>query len=130
MMDEETRNTIASWRSARTASYALRCGLVVTLRKIGLLELAAQGQIPTPLYGQVQAFLNRERGESIKIEVGNFREWADTVNLIVMASVVSPPIGYEASDDTIGINEIPVDDRLVIFGWAQQEVAPSARFLG
>lgn len=118
---------LADWRASRTAEVLLACGLRVTLKKVKLLDLAAQGRVPLPLHARVEALI--DQSGPIRLSVAEFPDNAGVINLAVMAAVTWPPIADVPGDGVVGIEEIPVEDRLVIWNWAQQEVAPVATFL-
>ena len=120
---------LAAWRAQRTQQLALPSGLVVTVHKAGLLDLAAQGSIPTPLADTVQAMLSEaESMERVMLDLANFARYASVINIVVKAAVIDPPIADEPDATHVGITEIPMLDRLEIFNWAQQEGAALISF--
>jgi hypothetical protein len=115
------------WRARRTKQLDLTCGLTVTVKKVAILDLAAQGAIPTPLVDAVQALLNGE-GEAQRVTIEGFPEYARMVDLVVKAAVVEPPVADEPSATHVGLNELPILDRIDIFNWAQEEGAQLTTF--
>lgn len=122
--------SLAAWRAQRTQSHVLSCGLTVIARKVQLMDLAARGEIPAPLYAQVEALMGMAEQGGGRVELSDFREHAAVINLVCMAAVVSPPIAVEPSETHVGIEEIPFVDRLAIFNWAQEEASQVATFPG
>lgn len=110
---------LATWRARRQQGEEalLPSGLAVRLRRVSLLDLAEQGDIPAPLVGQVQRLLS---GEEAGIDVARFREYAATVNLVVRAALVSPRVSDEAGPESIAVDELPIADRLAVFSWANR----------
>lgn len=112
---------LATWRAKKQAGerFTLPSGLVVALRKASLLDLAEQGRIPAPLTGAVDALLSERR----TLTVQTAREFLEVVNVVVMATVIDPPISAEAGEGLLGVGELSVADRLAIYDWATEETA-------
>jgi hypothetical protein len=119
-----TPEEIAAWREGRTETMRLACGLTVTLRKVSLLDLAAAGDIPTPLIGEVEAILN----DGLRIDVGRLKETMGAVDLVVKAAVVEPTLTDAPGNGQIAVSELPGNDRLSIYTWAHKEASAFARF--
>jgi len=117
---------LTSWRASRQQTLALSCGLTVTVRKVALLDLAAQGNVPVPLHAAVQALIDRQG--STPVEVAKLADQAAVIDLVVRAAVISPPITDEPTETSITLSEIPLVDRIEIFSWAQREAAHLATF--
>lgn len=112
---------LATWRKKKQAGerFTLPSGLVVALRKASLLDLAEQGRIPAPLTGAVDALLSERR----TLTVQTAREFLEVVNVVVLATVIDPPINAEAGEGLLGVSELSVSDRLAIYDWATEETA-------
>ncbi len=117
---------VTTWRQQRTATIDLPSGLTVTLRKVTLLDLAAQGAIPTPLLSLVASMVDGTSSDRLSLE--RFPDFAEAVNCVVRAALVDPKIGD--SDDTVRIDELPFVDKLAIFNWCQAEVLALTSFSG
>jgi len=116
---------LREWREKRKGEKrVLPSGLVVTVRRCDLLDLAAQGQIPAPLMVMVGSLVTT--GMIVSIE--NFNEYASVVNLLVRACVIDPPVAEEPDDEHVGINELPMKDRVAVYNWANEGVAVLAPF--
>lgn len=122
-----TTTTLAAWRAARTSQETLPSGLLVTLRKVHLLDLAAQGQIPAPLVGQVEQLMQASAGPQA-LGVADFPRHAAVIDLVVRAALVDPPVADEPDEAHISLAELPFGDRIHIFNWAQGEAAQVATF--
>lgn len=122
---------LQDWRNKRNAveELTLQSGLVVTCRRVALLDLAANGQIPTPLLGMVEQFANSSTG-TVKINVHELPQITELVNLVVQTVVVAPAIAAEPSETHLGINELSFAERMVIFGWANGPATQLAPFPG
>lgn len=120
--------TLAAWRAQRTQVRTLPSGLSATLRKVQLLDLAAQGQIPTSLVGRVESLIAMSDQGGGAIDLADFPQHAAVINLVAKAALVDPPAADEPDDDHIGISELPFGDRLDIFNWAQEEGVALATF--
>lgn len=121
--------TLDAWRARRTATLTIADGLIVTLRRVNLVDLAARGRIPTPLLPQVEAIIRAaETSGAIEISLASFAEYGAAIDLVVLAAVISPPVAEEPSETHLGLSEIPMLDKIRIFTWAQQEAAQLATF--
>jgi hypothetical protein len=121
-----TNTALASWRAARSTTLTLSSGLVVLVRRVTIIDLAAQGRIPTPLLAQVEALVNGEQLASGNL--ASLEAAAPIIDLVARAALVSPPVADVADDDHISLDEIPILDRLAIYNWAQGEAAVLAPF--
>jgi hypothetical protein len=111
---------LKEWREKRKGEKRLLpSGLVVTVRRCDLLDLAAQGQIPAPLVAMVGNLVTT--GVAVNIE--NFGDYATVVNLLVRACMIDPPVAEEPDDEYVGIQELPMKDRIAIYNWANEGVA-------
>lgn len=120
---------LAQWRSQRTATITLPSGLGVQVQRVAILDLAAQGRIPMPLVGHVQALLDHAQTTGgVAVEVATFSDYAQIVDLIVQAAVTKPPLAAVGDEAHLGLDELPIEDKLAIFNWAQAGGAPLAAF--
>jgi hypothetical protein len=120
---------LAAWRAARQSEQSLPSGLSVKLRRVNLIDLAANGKIPTPLIGQAKQMMSdAQSAANLEISLEDFAKYAAVIDLVAAAALLSPPVAAEADDTHIAIHELPIEDRLHIFNWAQQEAAPLATF--
>ncbi len=110
---------LKAWREKRKGERkTLPSGLDVTLRRVDLLDLAVQGGIPAPLMKAADKMLI-----GTNVAVQDFEAAEPVINLVVKACVVEPAIGDEDGGDQIGVRELPVQDRLAIYNWANSGVA-------
>ena len=117
---------LTAWRASRQQTITLSCGLTVQVRKVALLDLAAQGNVPVPLHAAVQALIDRQG--STPVDVASLSDQAAVIDLVVKAAVIAPLITDEPTETSISLREIPLVDRIEIFSWAQQEGAALATF--
>lgn len=119
---------LQEWRKQRKEGekFTLPSGLEVSLRKCDLLDLAEQGQIPTPLTGLVSKML----GETTEIKADNAGEMMGVINMVVKACLVDPAVADEADDDHITIDELTTKDRLAIYNWANLGASSLVPFRG
>lgn len=105
---------LAEWREKQRGGepYVTPSGLTVRLKPCSLLDLATRGEIPEPLQTSANELLS---DKIVPLNVQNASEFEGMVNLVVMAGVVDPPIGEEATEAQMGIRELPFDDRFAIF---------------
>lgn len=99
---------LEEWRKQRQAGEdaELPSGLVVRLRKVSLMDLAEQGQIPQALVPKINELMRGKGGNS----VDEVKETAGLVNVVCRACIVAP--------EGLVVDELPYEDRLAIFTWA------------
>lgn len=112
---------LEEWRKGE--EYVLPSGLVVRLKRVSLLDLVTQGQIPVTLTAQTEALI-----DSGRFKIASFQEFAPVLDLLVRACVKEPPIADVPDEGHVGINEVSVDDKLAIFAWATSEVSLMKKF--
>lgn len=114
---------ISEWREQQRPQehiMQLGCGLRVKVKRAPLLELAAAGHIPLPLAGRVADLIEKGAGG---FDQKTLEKNIPIVNAVVKAMTVEPQIADKASDDAVGVDEIPLLDRFWMYRFAQQEVA-------
>lgn len=113
---------LQAWRERQASGemFELPSGLVVRLRRVGMLDLAQQGRIPAPLVSMVEGLL--QRGTSLSLS--NLGEYSGVVDLVVAAAIVDPPMAEQADDTHLAVGELPMADRLAAFNWCN---APALR---
>lgn len=117
---------IKEWQ--KTAEMTLPSGNVVQLKRVGLMDLIAQGNIPDTLSGLATEVATKDKLRSLSAE--ELAEYVNIINLVVKACAVSPKIADAATEDTLAVTDIDFVDRVEIFSWANG-VANSLRpFLG
>jgi hypothetical protein len=120
---------LAAWRQQRRERQTLPSGLPAVLHRFSVLDVAARGGVPLPILDQMEALIAAaERGGAAAVSLANYADYAGAINLVVQACMVDPPVADEPSDTHVGINELPIGDRIFIFEWAHGEVAPLATF--
>jgi hypothetical protein len=113
------------WRKARSDGepFTLPSGLDVRLRKVTALDLVLQGTLPTTLYAKADAYINERGG----IDAEKFVEFEPVINALCVACVVDPKVGLNGEGD-LAVTEIPIEDRLEIFSWANQASGALQKF--
>ncbi len=102
-------------------------GLTVRLKRVSILDLAiGMGEIPAMLGPQIDR-LSQNGGQ---LTAANLAEFEPLINAFVRACVIDPPITDEPTEETLGIKELPIEDKVDILGWAMQGGAPLAKFRG
>jgi len=91
---------------------------------VGILDLLANGDIPTPLLGQVESLA---RGQ-VQAGLDGMKSYAEAINCVVKGCVVDPPVADEPDETHLGICEIPFEDRMEIFAWANAGSVPAEPF--
>lgn len=130
-----------TWRANRQVEMALPSGLVVTLRRVSLVDIVANGQLPAPLIGLVQELVdNATSGVKPKIDLADFPDYGKVVEVGVRAAIVSPPLVETSElakltgddrvaylDSHLDYDDLDWDDRTAIFNRVSKgakEIAP------
>lgn len=123
---------LKAWRKQREEQVELPSGLEVRLRRVSLLDLVMGGEIPTPLLGLVDELTGKEGEEQMpmSIDVAEFPKFSGVFNELVLKCVIDPPVKAKAGADALGIDEIPAEDKIFIFQWANQGAAELKPFRG
>lgn len=110
---------LQEWRQKQQEGEAmtLPSGLEVRVKRVGLLDLAAQGNVPAPLLGMVEKVLDNQ---THKLVMADFPQYAALINSVVLVAVVSPPIADRADATHLAVDELPMGDRLALFNWANE----------
>jgi len=106
---------LEEWRAARAEGEEaeLPSGLTVKLRRVSALDLANQGKIPSTLQPQVDKFLVKSQQQNNnKTSLSDLKEFLPVVTLVCKACVIGP--------EGLDVEELPVNDRMLIFGWANE----------
>jgi len=113
---------LKEWRKKREEGelFTLPSGLDVRVRRVSLLDLAEHGEIPAPLAAMVNAVLDTEVHA---LTVDDVPEYGRTIDLVVKAVMVSPPVADEPDETHVAVSEIPMKDRLALYNWANQREA-------
>lgn len=108
---------LSEWRArqAQGEEAELPSGLVVRLRRVGMMDLAVAGGVPAPLAGALETMM---AGKVTLVTLPEFERYAGVVNLVVRAAVVEPEIGEEPGPNRLAVTELPMADRIAIFNWA------------
>jgi hypothetical protein len=119
---------LKEWRAARRAELDLPSGLHVTVQRIELLDLIAQGSIPTPALAMVSDSI--KQGTRVEVDLQSFAQYADLINAVVRAALISPPLSDVVDAEHMTLDEIPLNDRIAIFNWTMQGAKQIAPFSG
>lgn len=103
---------LAEWRKQQQQGEDARLpsGLVVQVRRVSMLDLAERGKIPATLKPKIDDLM--KSGQNVSITVDQFVEFAALINLVCEACIVGP--------DGLEVTELPSQDRLAIFEWANE----------
>lgn len=138
-MDEDIRARMEQAKRARVQTLAQyranlihemhlpQSGLTVYLRDASVTDLMLLGKLPQSLLNAIVAESEKDGKKSESVDLSQFAnsdQFGSLVNGVVMACVVEPPVAEKGGEEHLGIDEIPGDDRMEIFNWANREVAP------
>lgn len=99
------------WRALQVGGEEaeLPSGLVVKLRRAGVMDLAGTGKIPTTLQPQLDRFINRTQQGVTMADVEGF---APLMALVCQACIMEPA--------GLDVAELPYSDQMAIFKWANE----------
>lgn len=117
---------LAEWRAlkAEGEEAQLPSGLVVRVKRVGLVDLAEQGKIPQTLQPQIdeisQIAQETKKGKSPGLDqVGRF---TDVLDVVCRACLVGP--------DGLDVGELDFTDKMAIFTWANEAAVGLKMFRG
>jgi hypothetical protein len=115
-----TFGNLREWRKKeeKGKEFVLPSGLHVRIRyHISILDLAARGVIPLPLLGAAKVVAaNGYTPRSFDFE--KMPEYTEVLNAVVSAALMYPRVvgeGEEPGDDSIGIEELSIKERVLIY---------------
>ncbi len=107
---------LSEWRAlkAEGEEAQLPSGLVVRVKRVGLVDLAEQGKIPQTLQPQIdeigQIAQDAKKGKSPGLDqVGRF---TDVLEIVCRACLVGP--------EGLDVGELDFTDKMAIFTWANE----------
>lgn len=114
---------LVEWRKAQEEGepFTLPSGLQIRVKKwLSVLDVVSKGDLPMPLVGAARDFammgFNLPRFDFEKMP-----EHLEVLGLIVSAALIHPRVTAEPSDETITINELTTQERLLIYAEVCQE---------
>jgi len=114
--------SVAEWRARNgPQEVELPSGNVALLRRVHLLDLAAEGVIPATLVAEVEK-LRDTSGTQFLQDQKTVHEFREMLNAVAKATFVEPPLGDEATEAQLGVDEVPFEDRLFVFNWCSGRV--------
>lgn len=108
---------LMAWRQKRAGEqFELPSGLVVTLRRVALIDLAEQAAsaVPAPLAGLVESLLQRDE---VRLTLDDFNKYGAVALMVCRAAFVEPRIEDVPADDALGTDELSMFDRIAVFNW-------------
>ncbi len=121
----ERLDGLRAWRHSRLETLTLPSGLVVTAKRVNLLDLAASGNIPTPLLGEADELISKG-GKTFELK--DFPKFAELIRPLMKIIIADPPVADHADENHLGLDEIPMDDQMELFNWSQGEAKKMAPF--
>jgi hypothetical protein len=113
---------LKDWRASRQATLTTPSGLVVTVRRVQLVDLIANGGIPQTL--DALAKRATEKG----FTVTEAMEFMPLINSVVKSAIISPPLADEPDDQHLTLDEVGFEDRMAIFSWANGDATALTSF--
>jgi len=111
---------VKAWRAGQVVAYELPSGNVARLKRVAVMDLVEQGDIPDTLSGMVADLVDETLGKRKTLSVEDLRRFAEVVNLVAKACFVEPPLGDEATEEQLAVAEVAFVDRAEVFRWANQ----------
>ena len=140
---------LEEWKKARAEGeeFTLPSGLDVKLRKVTALDLVLAGSIPTTLYATIDQYISAAGG----VDAERFREFEPMVNAVCEACFASPrvvnphpdphpdprpspltagtaPAPTAMGEGVIAVTDLPIEDRLAVFEWANRASGALRKF--
>lgn len=108
--------SIEQWRESRLHEMTLPSGNVMKVKRLGLMDLISQGDIPDTLGPLAAELASKQQVRALSLE--ELKRYADIVNLVVKAAAEEPKVTDQPGPATLGAGEIEFVDRVEIYKWA------------
>lgn len=117
----------SEYRKARLEGelLTLPSGLEVRVKKVTLIDLALNGEIPQTLHAATDDLLRQ--GEA-QLHTAGLVNYGEMIALVLKACLVDPAVGAESDETHIALKDIEADDKLAIFRWANRGAAQLEKF--
>ena len=96
----------------------LPSGLIVHVKRVGMMDLVAQGKIPATLKPKLEQLIGA-RGH-MKISVNDLAEFSELIDVVCRSCIVSPV--------ELEVSELPSLDRMAVFNWANDQAGRLTMF--
>lgn len=125
-----SKKALADWRASRVHEMTLPSGLAVKLRDVTMTDLLFTGKLPPAFADMAEKAVKENEGGAVDLKemFKNAADFAVMLNALVSIALVEPKIGEFADDETITLGEMPNDDKMFIFNWANREVSQLTSF--
>lgn len=119
----------SEYRKARLDGEALTLpsGLEVRVKKVTLMDLALNGEIPQTLNPLTDDLLNKA-GMTVQVTAADFPRYGELVALVVKACLIDPMIADESDEGHIALKDMEAADKTEIFRWANRGAAQLEKF--
>ena len=114
--------SIQEWRARHgPQEVELPSGCVALLRRVHILELARDGEIPATLATSFQEISSQgfDAARLLSGE-GDLDQYLSLIDKVVIRAFVEPRLGMEATDEQLALDEVDVIDRLFVFRWCNE----------
>jgi len=109
--------SVAEWRERNgPQDVTLPSGSVAKLRKVHIVDLASQGLIPATLVAEADK-LQGASGAALMQDLEQLKGFREMLRAVAKATFVEPPVGDEATEEQLGVDEVPFDDLVHVFNW-------------
>ncbi len=115
---------LTEWRKTRRVSLELPSGLSVIVQDVTIMDLAIDGHIPAPLVSQFMASGKTD----INLAEIDWADFGNMLNSLAKIAIVAPLITDEPSENTLGIKELSMADKMAVFEWCDREVRTVENF--
>ena len=113
--------SVAEWRARfGPEDVELPSGGVAQLRRVHLLDLVAQGVVPATLVAEFEALQNRAETTDVLESMERVKGFREMLNAVSKAAFVMPPVADEGSEEQLGVDEVPFEDRFYVFRWCTE----------
>lgn len=107
-------------------SITLPSGLEVRVKKVTLMDLALNGEIPQSLHALTDEHFSK--GKEVQISVADMATYGQMVALVIKACLVEPAVGDESDETHIALKDIEGDDKLALWQWANRGASQLEKF--
>lgn len=118
----------SEYRKTRAAgeTLTLPSGLEVRVKKVTLMDLALNGEIPQTLHPLTDELLTT--GKEVQIHAADLVKYGELVGAVVKACLLEPALADESDETHISLKDMEGDDKLELFRWANRGASQLEKF--
>ncbi len=113
------------WKKSRVELITLPSGLDVKVRKVNMIDISMNGELPNPL---LEIALKAKEGQELTM-LQIYAKFGPLINHFCSLAIVDPPVAEKSDNQHLAVTDLSADDRLEIFNRQNGEALRLIPFL-